>query len=220
MGKTKDDNPATDRPPGEPVEAVGDALVRSAIAKQDRGETPTKNELRAFRRWQRERDERDRWRFYGAIPQKHWVRMSGRSCKVLREQSERYGIPFGERDINLAAVARALHDFLSSNRARLAADNGDGEMAAGPPSAALERWRRAKASMAELDLQERRNQLLPLDKVHEALGRLCAIMRTAGETLQRQHGPDALKILDDALDDYERQISKWIAKLKRTSDGP
>ena len=45
-------------------------------------------------------------------------------------------------------------------------------------------------------------------------------MRLAGETLQRQFGPDALAIIDDALNDYESAIDKWSRKIKPPAELP
>ena len=224
MAKRTNDNPATGptiAAADTAIDRVDQSLVASALDKQRIGEKPNRAELSALRRWHKERDERERWQHYRTIPQRDWIKMSGgRQWKILREQSERYGIPFGEAEIDLPAVVRALHDFLAANRHKLAGASGDDPLLAGVNSPALERYRSARAKLAELDLQERENQLLPLDKVHDALSRLGSIMRLAGETLQRQFGPDALAIIDDALNDYESAIDKWIRKLKPPAELP
>lgn len=89
-----------------------------------------------------------------------------------------------------------------------------------PSSPALERYRRHRASMALLDLRQRRGELLPREKVHELLGRLSAIIRSAGEALQRQCGADAARLLEDALDEADAEIDRFIrnARAHRTRD--
>ena len=98
-------------------------LAAAAYRKVMAGRTPTARERAALKRYEAEQEERRRWRYYRAIPQKHWRAMSGRQTKVLHEQAERYGIPFGGRTIRLPAVVRALHDFLAANAGRLASDD-------------------------------------------------------------------------------------------------
>ena len=52
------------------------------------------------------KEEQLRWRYYRTIPQKHWKVMSGRQTKVLAEQAQRYGLPFGSASIDLPAVVK------------------------------------------------------------------------------------------------------------------
>ena len=99
----------------------------------------TKEERRLLKRHESEKEERLRWQYYASIPQKHWRNMSGRQTKVINEQAQRYGIPFGGASINLPAVVRALHDFLADNAVKLARD--DDELMQGNGSPALERYR-------------------------------------------------------------------------------
>ena len=138
---------------------------------------------------------------------KHWRLMSGRQTKVLNEQAERYGIPFGGRTINLPNVVRALHDFLAANARKLAAED-DEMLGSGVPSPALERYREERAKLARLDRLERERVLVPRDEVREGLGRIAAIIRSAGEALQRQFGASAVDLLYEALDDAQREIDQ------------
>ena len=62
--------------------------------------------------------------------------------------------------------------------------------------------------MARMDRRERERQLLPRDEAREALGRIAAIIRGAGETLQRQFGSEAAGVLFEAMDDAEREIER------------
>ena len=48
--------------------------------------------------------------------------------------------------------------------------------------------------------------LVSRDEIREGLGRIAAIIREAGEALQRQFGPAALEPHNEALDDAELQI--------------
>jgi hypothetical protein len=182
-------------------------LARSAIEKLKRRETPTTQEQRALNRLESEREERLRWQYYATIPQKHWRQMSGRQAKVINEQAQLYGIPFGGAVVNLPDVVRTLHDLLADKGRRLL--RKDDDMLLGESnSPALERYREEKALLARLDRLEREQQLIRRDVVREGTGRIAARLRTAGETLERQYGRGALEILLEALADVERDIER------------
>jgi len=193
-------------PSTEAASRVDADLVARAYRKvMDRQEL-TKPERAALKRHEREKEERLRWQYYAAIPQKHWRQMSGRQTKVLHEQAARYGIPFGGSAINLPAVVRAFHDFLADNAQKLARD--DDPLMQGTGSPALERYREERAAMARLDRLEREQKLIPRDTARESLGRIAAILRGAGESLQREFGSAAVEILYEALDDSQREIER------------
>jgi hypothetical protein len=181
-------------------------LVQRAYRKVMNNEELTKEERRALKRHEKEKEERLRWQYYGAIPQKHWRAMSGRQTKQINEQAERYSIPFGGATINLPDVVRALHDFLADNAVKLARDEDPLMQGSGSP--ALEKYREERAAMARLDRLEREGSLLPRDDVREALGRMASMLRSAGEALQRQFGAGAVEILYEALDDAQREVDR------------
>lgn len=183
------------------------SVAAGAIQKLVRKEPLTAAEHAALRRHEKDKEERLRWQYYASIPQKHWRRMSGRQTKVINEQAQRYGLPFGGPVISLPELARALHDFLAENAVKLARD--DDALMSGPASPALERYRAARAALAELELGQREGQLLPRDETHLAMARIAAILRSAGETLGRQFGSEAREILDEAMDDAEAEIARW-----------
>jgi hypothetical protein len=169
------------------------------------GEQPTAQEQAALKRFEQQQEEQRRWQYYENIPQKHWRQMSGRQTKVLQEQAQRYGLPFDGRTISLPNLVRALHDFLAANARKLAEADEDLLNASGS-SPALERYREERARLARLDRLEREQLLIPRDEVREGLSRIAAILRSAGDALQRQYGPAALEILDEVLSDAEREM--------------
>ena len=181
-------------------------LIGRAYRKVANQEELSAQERSALRRFEKQREEKLRWAYYGSIPQKHWRQMSGRQTKVINEQAERYGIPFGGPSIDLPAVVRALHDFLATHAHKLTGD--DDPMLAGGSSPALERYREERAALARLDRLERERLLVRRDEVREGLGRIAAIIRGAGEVLQREFGAAALEVLNDALDDAQSEIAR------------
>ncbi len=176
-------NPSQSAPPGS-ASAVDRDLVARAYKKLVNKEELTKQERAALKSHEKDKEEQLRWKYYGTIPQKHWRAMSGRQTKVINEQASRYGIPFGGATVSMPAVVRALHDFLADNAVKLSRD-GD-ELMQGAGSPALERYREKRAAIAKLDRLEWEGKLLPRDEVRESMGRIAALRRGAGESLQRQ----------------------------------
>lgn len=182
-------------------------IVGRAYRKVMDGQKLTREESAAIARFEKEKEERARWQYYNSIPQKHWRQMSGRQAKVINEQAVRYGIPFGGPNISLPAVVRALHDFLADNKSRLAVD-GDVLMS-GSSSPALERYREERAALARLDRLEREGGLVDRELVRQSLAQIAAIIRSAGETLEREFGSRAAEILIEALDDAQRETDRY-----------
>lgn len=191
-------------------------LIARAVRKVMNREELTRPERAALQRHEKEKEERLRWQYYGSIPKKHWRQMSGRQTKVINEQAERYGIPFGGPTVSLPAVVRRFHNFLAENAYKLAQD--DDLLQGGGASPALERYREERSALARLDRLDREGALLPRDEVREALGRIAAILRTAGETLQRQFGSEAADILYEALDDAQRDVERTFGEAADAPD--
>lgn len=179
-------------------------------AKLAAGKSMSRDEERAWKRHEKRERERHGAAAYEAIPKKLWEQWSGRQRKVLAEQAERYGIPFANKTINLPAVVKALHDFLARNARRLLADPSGDALLSGEMTPALEQYRRARARLAELELEARKRSLLPRDEVHDRLARVAVILRGAGEAI-RKLDQESADVLDQALGDFEREIEDWMA---------
>lgn len=196
-------------PRQDPASQLDKDLVARAYRKvMDRQEL-TDKERAALKRHEKEKEERLRWQYYAAIPQKHWRQMSGRQTKVINEQAARYNIPFGGATINLPSVVRAFHDFLADNAYKLTRDDAD--LMQGNSSPALERFREERAALARLDRLEREGQLVPRDVARATLARIATVLRNAGDALQRQFGLAAVEILYDALTEAEREVARAFA---------
>jgi hypothetical protein len=187
---------------------VDGPLITGAMRKLANGQDLTREERAALKRYEKQKEERQRWEYYATIPQKHWREMSGRQTKVINEQADRYGLPLGGPVVNLPKLARALHDFLAENAIKLAKEDDPLLQGGAGSSPALEDYRKERAALARLDRLEREKQLLPRDAAREALGRVAGIIRGAGDSLQRQFGVAAVEILYEALADAEREINR------------
>ena len=150
-----------------------------------------------------------RWRCYESIPQKDWIEMSGRQAKVLNEQAERYGLPFGSAVIHLPRLVRALHDFLAIHARRLArylpAESENAEQ--GEEADNMELYRGERYLRERLKRMAEERALLPRLEVHEAFAQCASILRSAGDILQRQFGRDAHQVLEEAISECERRMT-------------
>lgn len=198
-------------------ERIDQQRAGEALKKALRGEKLSAREQAALKRYEKDREEKLRWEHYESIPQKHWREMSGRQTKIIKEQAALYGIPFGGPKVNLPAVVKALHNFLAANAKKLAADD-DALLGAKVSSPALERFREERAKLARLERMERERLLVSRDAVREGLGRVAAVLRSAGETLQKQFGPAALEVLHEALDDAEEQVRRLFGEADERSE--
>jgi hypothetical protein len=145
------------------------------------------------------------------LPRRDWCAWSGRQPKILNEQAVRYGLPIAGPTIDLPSLARWLHDFLAAHAGALAR----GDPAHDDAAALALRERTAKTRRIELALERDLGLWLPREEVHDGLSRISAVLRACGESLQRQCGAAAVKILNDALDDAQRELDRLAS-----ADGP
>lgn len=90
----------------------------------------------------------------------------------------------------------------------------------GSKSKALEKYRRARADLANLDLEERRGSLIARDKAHDGLMDIARLIRQAGDALRRQFGPEAYALLDGALNQAEARINGLCGPLDGSDAQP
>lgn len=143
----------------------------------------------------------------GTITQ--WVRMGLRREKAGKNRW-RYCIPCAAKFARDRAQA-AAKDPLPID---------DELIAMGGDSPALERYRLAKAKLAEMDIEQRRNALVPRDRIRSGLGRFAQILRQLGERLGQRYGPEATASVNDALDDCQQVIDDEFGGNGLHDDGP
>ena len=179
-----------------------------ALRKQKAGQKPSPGELSALTKLRGMREEEERWRYYQTVPKKHYVRMSGRQHKILDEQAVRYGIPLMGAVVDLPKVITWLHDFLAENGPLLIRTVGQENLLAGDvqDSPALEKLREVTFRLKQLELEEKKRNLLRRDQIHEGFSSFAARIRSCGDQLQKKFGPDALEVLNAALEGGEQDI--------------
>ena len=196
---------------GPATRKVDQRLAMAALEKQRRGEQPTRDERAALKRYEKELDEQQRLKHFAAIRKGEWKRWSGRQVKVVNEQADRYALPIGGPTIDLPAFVKAFHDFLAANALKLCGADSDDPSLAGCASPATERKRQIEVKLLELKFERERGQWIERRAIHEGHNRIGSVLRQAGDALLRNFGPSAQKILNDALDNSQREIDRLLA---------
>tara|TARA_Y100000310_G_scaffold310557_1_gene355935 strand:+ start:1217 stop:1744 length:528 start_codon:yes stop_codon:yes gene_type:complete len=130
----------------------------------------------------------------------------GMSIDTVANWAKR-GMPGKRGTYRLDVIAQWLRNegpwkrYETKNDDPLLVDDGESD--------ALERYRLAKAKHAELDLDERRGELVDTGKHRDILSRWAQILRQFGERLGKSHGSDAAMSFNDTLEECDRILEDW-----------
>lgn len=83
-----------------------------------------------------------------------------------------------------------------------AKQGADDPLMAEGDSPGLERYRNAKADLAEMERDRQRKQIVRVEEIEPALMQLAGVMRSAAENLSRQFGNEAGGIVNEAVDEW------------------
>jgi hypothetical protein len=148
---------------------------------------------------------------FRSLPRKLWVKWSGRPHTTLDRQAASWGCPLGGSTIDLADLARWLHDFLAVHSGRLRGAGRDPELVE------LDReLRREQVALRKLERLEREGRLVDSAKQMGLLRQFAMNIRNCGDLLRQQFGEGALEILNEALDANDRLIDQ--AQAERNHD--
>ena len=207
MAKRTAKQTRTAKPYTTTAETIDREQASDCLRKRKLGQKPTRQEVAALRRVEQRQDDESRWRHYDSIPKRHWAEMSGRSRQIIIDHAKRHGFPTADRTISLPNFLRYLYDWLAKNSRKLHAPETEDEMLIGSGNAnspALERFRSIKADLAAHELREKEGDVIDSGKIRQAHGQMASVLRSASDSLQKQFGPEAHRILDDALEESLR----------------
>jgi hypothetical protein len=85
-------------------------------------------------------------------------------------------------------------------------------LAEGGDSPGLERYRLAKAKLAELDLEMRKGQLIDRGKARDIFGRWAILIRRMGERLGKRFGPDAAATVNETLESCRAAVMDVVSE--------
>lgn len=145
------------------------------------------------------------------VTQAELGRLLGVSRKTIYEWSGKGEFPKAEGD--KYSAFDVLVWYLVTHSKQLV-EKGAGDLASGDPLLAgentpnLERYRGARADLAEMEVKRQEGNLVDRSAMRELLGRAAGLIRGAAKSLQRAFGEEARRILDDSLDEVDREFSK------------
>lgn len=153
-----------------------------------------------------------------------WLWLTRTQCAALLKIGERQfdaAVRPSLEGQSMRGVGKALRFFAPDvvearmNQKGDAGPAGDDPLLVGSgDSPNLERYRGAKAALAEMDLEERTKTHANLQALDTTLLRFASRLRRGGEVLQRRFGNEASDVLNEAIDDAERLWAQECDRLK------
>lgn len=108
-------------------------------------------------------------------------------------------------EFDAQAVVAALLEYRKPKNAQAVDANGEVDpLLYGGDSPNLERYRKIKGDLAQIELEERRKTHVDVRVLDGIFVRFGSLLHRAGEVLQRRFGGDAVDIFNAALDEAER----------------
>jgi len=185
------------------------ALVQSAIKKHRAGQKLSRQETTAWKRFEREEDQRRGLRFVETVPKSLYCEWSGRQTKILHDEADLYGMPLRGSTINLPELIRWLHNFLAQHKHELPGLVKEGAAGDGHTLSLKEQLNQEKLTAARLQNEDRammqavkKRQLVPTEVLHEKLGLMGKMLRSCGEQLYKRHGQEAGDVLSATLENF------------------
>lgn len=136
------------------------------------------------------------------IPKKTYLKLADRQQTQLDRQAEAFGLPMTGKHVSLFDAVKSLHDFVS-NHAQKVKHHDDLNAA---KKSAESRMIEIKIKRAELDLQERMDQLIARDIVRDQLAWLASQFAAMAEEVGRNHGAGPQQSINSFLDIMRREI--------------
>jgi phage terminase Nu1 subunit (DNA packaging protein) len=101
--------------------------------------------------------------------------------------------------------------IVMANKRGMEAEAEEEDLKAPPDKLAPEdrQLKKARAELYEIELRQRKGELVKMADLRDGLMRLAQILRTCGEILGREYGVEAQRVVEDAL-------KTFLAELKRT----
>lgn len=133
--------------------------------------------------------------------QRTWASAIPASAIVGRPTRKRYTLDA------VAAVVGAMRARALDEATRRLVAPGDGDDCSSP---ALERYRSARAGLAELELRERSGDLLSRPCLESQWNAGAVALRNAGDRLQRRFGDEAAELYNEGMADFARAVTQAI----------
>ncbi|MEM7311685.1 MAG: hypothetical protein AAF497_00900 [Planctomycetota bacterium] len=137
------------------------------------------------------------------VEKRRYIEWTGRDPGEIMDHVERFGIPLRESRVDVAKLARWIHDYFGGDVTSLALQGTlkDRLTAEQIQKTQLENEKRRIA------LEVSRHNYLPREDIVSILWVIAGMFRELGERLGRDFGSDAQDNVFETLDEVERQIA-------------
>lgn len=198
-------------------------LAQSFLAKGRLNQKPTREEQRAWDTLQKQETENRGLAYASAVPKKRYHEWSGKSPQTVANHARTYGIPVEGKTVDVRGVVRWIHQFFVKYKDRLpslVADDFDpsgefGDLRDKSLAKQIEVLER-RVALLDMDIEDRKQELLPRAEVHETLSYIAHQLRSLGDIYAREFGNRAVDLLNQRLDDIEKFVRQ---RFDDTSDG-
>ena len=176
-----------------------DSALLRGLGKRIAGQTPTQLEQRALTRFDKAETVRLTGAYLRQMPAGEFRRLAG----LTRARADRLALrfPTGGAVVDMTDVLPLL--------VAAALDGAEDLETADGSSPALERFRLARAQHAELDLAKRRDELVEVGPLQEAMAAMASLGRRRVEAIERAGGPAVRREIDSMLDDMRDAVDRW-----------
>lgn len=133
------------------------------------------------------------------------ARVFGVTARHFDEQYARYAPTTAKRKVGREVEyhGRTLLDaWCESQKGKPVDPTGGDPLLADGDSPGLERYRNAKADLAEMERDRQKGELVPRSELEPVLMGLAGVMRRAGETLARRFGNEAAAVVNEATEEW------------------
>lgn len=147
------------------------------------------------------------------IPKTLYYKLAGSSSHMVQSHAQKYGLPLTDQSIDLYAAIKAFHGLLNkhskvldsdSHRVKIEQEKADLEIASV----------RHKAEILNLELLEKKRQLVPRDDVKSGLQWLSGKLRNLGRKLGTTYGKEAQTMFNELLDDLATEIERGRLRIE------
>jgi hypothetical protein len=180
-------------------------LALLAELTEARGEYLTPDQVKLIQWIREERRKATIEEILLAMPKGLYCQLAGVSQHKVDAHAGKFNLPLKGKTLDMYQVIKGFHDFIASNMKTLTAADDIRDLNREKIQQQVDEARR-RAELSELEIQEKKNQVVPRAEVRAKLAWLTGKFRKLGERLGKSHGPDAQLAVNEFIDDISEEI--------------
>lgn len=143
------------------------------------------------------------------LPKGVYADLAGKERTQIKRHAEAFGLPLAGTNLDLAEILQSFHDFLARNNKKIL----QVDEAQSAKKVAEARKIEIQIENMEIDLQERRGELISRSLVREKLAWLASQFSSMSEDIGRRHGTGPQTSINDFLTIMNREIQSGDLKI-------